>query len=247
MNQIFGPARAVVHPRYAVLPPAGFVPSRLPGWEQARCQVMVSPALGARFFQMRISVPSEGLCEGNTGPNEYFIYLVEGSASLHLQERRHRLETGSYVYVPPGLDLQLQGAGPASTVLVFQKPYLALSGVAKPAARVGHEREAKAAPWPETESVRCQSLLADQPAFDLAVQILTFSPGAAWPVVYSGPMEQSLTLLKGQGMFKLNENWHPSQAGDVIWVAPYCPHWFAAIGKEPACLIRCLEVNREPV
>ena len=28
--------------------------------------------------------------------------------------------------------------------------------------------------------------------------------------------------------------WYPVTAGDFIWMAPYCPQWFGAIGKTPA-------------
>ena len=48
MNDLFGFTRNVVKERYALLTPSGFVPSALPGWEKAVCNVLISPAMGAR-------------------------------------------------------------------------------------------------------------------------------------------------------------------------------------------------------
>jgi (S)-ureidoglycine aminohydrolase len=33
-------------------------------------------------------------------------------------------------------------------------------------------------------------------------------------------------------------------AGDVIWMAPYCPQWFVAMGKSPASYLYYKDVNR---
>jgi (S)-ureidoglycine aminohydrolase len=51
-------------------------------------------------------------------------------------------------------------------------------------------------------------------------------------------------MLEGQGIYRLDADWHPVQAGDVIWMAPYCPQWFAAIGPAPARYIYYKDVNR---
>src|SRR2546429_7213252 len=108
---LVGSTRYVVAARYALLTPSGFVPSYLPGWEKAVCNVLISPAMGARFSQLLITLEKDGQCLGNTGANQYLIYLLEGAASNLLDERRHRLEGGSYVYLPAGKDVQIKGGG----------------------------------------------------------------------------------------------------------------------------------------
>src|SRR5688572_18422446 len=137
MSDLFGFTRAVLKTRYALLTPSGFVPSYLPGWEKAVCNVLISPAMGARFSQLLVTLEQEGQCLGNTGVNQYFIYLIEGSASILLDGRRHRLEAGSYVYLPSGKDVQFKSGGPGSRILIFQKEYYPLPGTSKPAAFVG--------------------------------------------------------------------------------------------------------------
>jgi (S)-ureidoglycine aminohydrolase len=54
-------------------------------------------------------------------------------------------------------------------------------------------------------------------------------------------------ILRGQGIFRLGPDWHPVQAGDVIWTAPYYPQWFVAMGMTPASCIYCEDVNRDPM
>ena len=247
MPDPFGFTRNIVRQRYALLTPSGFVPSYLPGWQKAVCHVLISPAMGARFSQLFITLESDGQCMGNTGTNQYFIHVVEGTASILLDERRHRLEAGSYVYLSAGMDVQLKSGGPATRVLIFQKPYEPLPGTTKPAAFVGHERDIKGQPFLGNEDARLQALLLDQPAFDMAVNIFTYQPGATLPFVETHIMEHGLMMLSGQGVYRLDADWHPVQAGDVIWMAPYCPQWFVAMGKTPASYIYYKDVNRDPM
>ena len=70
MTDLFGFTRNVVNNRYALLTPSGFVPSYLPGWEKAVCNVLISPAMGARFCQLLITLERDCRGAGNTGfPN----------------------------------------------------------------------------------------------------------------------------------------------------------------------------------
>ena len=203
--------------------------------------------MGARFSQVLITLEKDGQCLGNTGVNQYLVYVLEGAATIMLDERRHRLDTGSYVYLPVGKDVQIRGGGAPSRILLFQKEYQPLSGVAKPAAIVGNEREIKGQPFLGNEDARLQVLLPDQPAFDMAVNIFTYQPGATLPFVETHIMEHGLMMLGGQGVYRLDADWHPVQAGDVIWMAPYCPQWFVAMGKTPASYIYYKDINRDPM
>jgi (S)-ureidoglycine aminohydrolase len=57
-------------------------------------------------------------------------------------------------------------------------------------------------------------------------------------------MEHGLLMLSGQGVYRLEDSWYPVAAGDVIWMAPYCPQWFVAMGKSPASYLYYKDVNR---
>jgi (S)-ureidoglycine aminohydrolase len=247
MTELFGTTRSVVKVRYALITPAGLVPSQLPGWEKAACHMLISPALGARFSQLLITLEREGKCAGNTGANQYFVYVLEGSASILLEARKHRLEAGSYAYLPSSQDVQIASSAPATRLLVFQKEYQPLPGVARPKGFASHEREVKGQPSPGCEAARLQALLPSLSGFDMAVNVLTCQPGAALPSVETPVMERGLMILRGQGLYRLEEDWHPVQVGDVIWTAPYCPQWFVAMGKTPASFIYYQDVNRDPM
>jgi (S)-ureidoglycine aminohydrolase len=247
MTELFGTTRNVVKQRYALFTPGSLVPSQLPGWEKAVCHVLISPPLGARFAQLLITLEREGQCAGNTGANQYFIYVLEGAASILLDTRKHRLETGSYAYLPAGQDVQIASGAAGTRLLVFQKEYQPLPGVAKPEGFASHEREVKGQPLRGSEDARLQTLLPGNPAFDMAVNILTCPPGAALPLVEAPVMERGWMILRGQGICRLEADWHPVQAGDVFWAAPYCPQWFVAVGKTPASCIYYQDVNRDPM
>jgi (S)-ureidoglycine aminohydrolase len=190
MTDLFGTTRSVVKGRYALMAPAGLVPSQMPGWEKAVCYMLISPALGARFSQLLITLERDGQCAGNTGANQYFVYVLEGAASILLEARKHRLETGSYAYLPSGQDVQIASGAPATRLLVFQKEYQPLPGVARPTGFAAHEREVKGQPIRGNEDLRLQALLPGNPAFDMAVNILTCQPGAALPSVEAPVMER---------------------------------------------------------
>ncbi|MCX6928767.1 MAG: (S)-ureidoglycine aminohydrolase [Verrucomicrobia bacterium] len=247
MTELLGATRNVVKVRYALLTPGSLVPSQLPGWEKALCQVQISPALGARFSQVLITLERDGQCAGNTGANQYFVYVLEGAASILLDSRKHRLEVGGYAYLPAGQDVQISSGAPAARLVIFQKEYQPLRGVAKPAGFVSHEREVKTQPLRGNEDLRLQALLPAHAEFDMAVNLLTCPPGAALPAVEAPVMERGLMIVRGQGIYRLEDEWHPVQAGDAIWMAPFCPQWFVAVGKTPASCIFYQDVNRDPM
>jgi (S)-ureidoglycine aminohydrolase len=247
MTGLFGDTRTVVKDRYALLTPDGHVNSTLPGWENVVCVVQISPAMGAKFCQFFITLNKDSQGRGNTGANQYLIYVVEGTGSILVDEKKHRLEAGHYAYIPPGKDIHIQGSGNGAKLLIFQKPYQPLAGQGKLQPIIAHEREVKGQPFMGNEDARLQVLLPDTLAFDMAVNIFTYQPGATLPFVETHIMEHGLMMLKGQGVYRLDEDYHPVQAGDVIWMAPYCPQWFVAMGKTPASYIYYKDVNRDPM
>ena len=54
-------------------------------------------------------------------------------------------------------------------------------------------------------------------------------------------------MLGGAGVYRLEDNWYPVQAGDAIWMAPYCAQWFVAMGKTPASYLYYKDVNRPAI
>jgi (S)-ureidoglycine aminohydrolase len=151
------------------------------------------------------------------------------------------------VFLPPRTEFHFESKGPGTRLLLFEKQYEPLAGIAPPSeVIVGHESKIPGQPFLGDPDARLQALLPDTPAFDMAVNIFTYRPGATLPFVESHIMEHGLMMLKGQGVYRLDADWHPVQAGDVIWMAPYCPQWFVCSGKTPASYIYYKDVNRHP-
>ena len=69
---------------------------------------------------------------------------------------------------------------------------------------------------------------------------------ATRPFVECHIMEHGMLILEGAGVYKLGDDWHPVEKGDALWLAPYCPQWFVAMGKNPARYIYYKDVNRAP-
>ena len=90
-------------------------------------------------------------------------------------------------------------------------------------------------------------LLPRDPRYDLAVNVFTFQPGASLPLVEVHVMEHGLLMLDGKGVYRLGDDWYPVRQGDVIWIAPYCPQWFVAMGKGPARYLYYKDINRDPL
>jgi (S)-ureidoglycine aminohydrolase len=247
MPELFGHTRTVIKERYAFITPDGFVPSVLPGWKNAVVVVNISPVMnGPRFGQLQITLDETTSGAGNTGTLEHFYYVLAGRCSAQIGANRFNLTAGSYAFVPPKNNFSFGKAVNGTKLLVFQKKFEPLVGARKISAIVGHERDVTGQPFLGNADARLQVLLPDGPAFDMAVNVFTYQPGATLPFVETHIMEHGLLMLSGQGIYRLDADYHPVQAGDVIWMGSFCPQWFVAMGKTSASYIYYKDVNRAP-
>lgn len=246
MNTPAGSSRDMVKQRYALFTPEGFVPSVLPGWSDCVVNIVIAPAIGANLSQLLITLTGAGRGQGNSGETEFLVYVVEGSCRIAVGSEKQDLTRGHYVYVPPKSDYAVDNARENTRLLIFEKRFQSLHGEKTPAALFGDAAKIQGLPFLGNARALLQTLLPEAPAFDMAVNIFTYEPGAALPFVESHIMEHGLLMLAGAGIYRLESDWHPVQAGDVIWMAPYCAQWFAAVGDVPASYIYYKDVNRRP-
>ncbi|MCI0458073.1 MAG: (S)-ureidoglycine aminohydrolase [Gemmataceae bacterium] len=243
---VFGSTRSSVRKDHALIAPDSFVRSPLSGWDGTEGVILISPQMGARFTQY-LALMSPGAVAGPASPGvERVVYVLEGEVTLPAAwEPENTLAAGGYAYLPPNVDVRLL-AKTASRLNVFEKRYVPLPGVAPPRLLFGQEQTIEGVPFLEDPDARLKTLLPQEPFFDLAVNLFTFRPGATLPMVEVHVMEHGLLMLEGQGVYRLADAWYPVQAGDVIWMAPYCPQWFVAMGKGPARYLYYKDVNRDP-
>jgi (S)-ureidoglycine aminohydrolase len=242
MNPRLGLTRNVITRTYALLTPDGHVPSVLPGWSACTAYVLISAAMGARFGQWLVALDPTGRGVGDTGDEEWFLYVVEGSVTVNGAPLRR----GGFAFVPPNRTYQVGDAGGGSRLLVFRKIYEQLSGCEPPAPFTGHEDEVPETPFLGDPHARLKVLVPDTLAADMAVNIFTYDPGATLPFVETHVMEHGMLFLAGGGVYRLDVDWHPVTAGDALWIASYCPQWFIAAGPGPARYIYYKDVNRLP-
>jgi (S)-ureidoglycine aminohydrolase len=244
---VFGSTRTRVCKDHALIAPDSFVRSALPGWGDTEGVVLIAPPLGARFTQY-LALMGPGAVAGPALPGvERVAYVLEGEVTLQVDRGSELVLTGGgYVFLPPGANARLRAAT-ASRLNVFEKRFAPLPGAAPPPPVFGQEQDVAGAPFLGDADALLKALLPQEPAFDLAVNVFTFRPGATLPLVEAHVMEHGLLMLEGQGVYRLADAWYPVRQGDAIWMAPYCPQWFVAMGKGPARYLYYKDVNRDPL
>jgi (S)-ureidoglycine aminohydrolase len=236
----FGHTRSAHAPNHLLHTPDAFVRAVLPGMHKATAVVHISPAGGALFTQYTAEFEAGGSLP--VPAEQRFIYVLEGAISIDGE----RLGRGGHAYLPPGHE-GLVTASAVSRVAVIEKPYEELDDLDTPAFTTGLESASEASALNDDPWLEVRSLVPDDPAFDFRVNTMTYQPGASLPAVESHVMEHGLLMLEGAGIYRLGDAWYPVAAGDFIWMAPYCPQWFGALGKQPAKYLIYKDWDRHPL
>jgi (S)-ureidoglycine aminohydrolase len=224
--------------------PDTFVRIPLPGASGVECIVHAGPQLGANFSQITAVFAGGGML-GPT-PAQRFIYVLSGELALTIGEKKHLLGPAAYAYLPTATAHTVTAMTPAKAS-VIEKHYEPLLHGPVPAVIVGYESSISEIPLMGDPSLRVRSLMPDSDAYDFAVNTMTYEPGTGLSMVEIHVMEHGLLMLEGGGIYRLGDAWYPVEAGDFIWMAPYCPQWFAAIGKKPAKYLIYKDWRRHPL
>jgi (S)-ureidoglycine aminohydrolase len=206
--------------------------------------VHVGPALGAAFAQYTAEFESGG--ELGPTPAQRFIYVLEGIVQAEVDGKMNELSPRNYAFFPEGAPHRV-AASKASRVVVIEKRYHPLAGIPLPKTIVSAEDAVAAHPLNDDSDLQVKCLLPDAPSFDFAVNTMTYQPGAALSMVEMHVMEHGLLMLEGGGIYRLGDSWYPVTAGDFIWMGPWCPQWFGAIGKIAAKYLIYKDCNRHPL
>jgi (S)-ureidoglycine aminohydrolase len=245
-----GHTRSVNRRDHLLLTHDTFVRAALPGMQNGVAIVHVSPAVGAAFTQYTAELDPGGTLgpAPSNAPTQRFVYVLSGAVDLATDTSFHSLAPGGYAYVPADLTHTVTAQG-ATRLAVIEKTYqpAAGMGVAAPHLLVGKEADVASIALMGDPGLQVRSLLPDQPAFDFAVNTMTYQPGASLSRVEIHVMEHGLLMLEGGGIYRLGDSWYPVTAGDFIWIAPFCPQWFGALGKHPAKYLIYKDWNRHPL
>jgi (S)-ureidoglycine aminohydrolase len=178
---------------------------------------------------------------------ERFLYILSGTLALTAGGATTPLSAGSFAFLPAGAEHMILAESAAQAV-VIEKPYQPLAGVdAGPAIVIGNEADRPAEPLGGDPDLLVRRLMPDGREWDFAVNTMTYAPGAALSQVEVHVMEHGLLMLEGGGIYRLGDHWYPVTAGDFIYMAPYCPQWFGALGKTPAKYLIYKDWYRHPL
>ena len=252
MSIPYGQTRTRVAARHALIAPDGHVKSVVPGITGAATIILINPTMGARFAQLLVTFETGGSAVGGAaagaaGAVQTAGYFETGGATLVVGGLKQKVAAGAFFYAPAGEAWSITAPKKGTRVTLFQKKFEPLAGVAAPGAIIGDAAKVPGQPFLGDPDARLQVLLPDVPAFDLAMNIFTYQPGATLPFVETHVMEHGLLMLAGQGVYRLEDSWYPVAAGDFIWMASSCPQWFVAMGKTPASYLYYKDVNRAAV
>jgi (S)-ureidoglycine aminohydrolase len=239
-----GQTRSAQQPNHLLLTPDTFVRTALPGMKACTAIVHAGPALGARFTEYTAEFESGGELEATTA--QRFLYVLEGQLKLEMDGRESDLGVRGYTYLPEGTPHRVI-AGKPSCAAVIEKSYQPLSSVERPRAIISSEDAVSSHALNDDPSIEVKCLLPDTMSFDFAVNSMVYQPGAALSMVEMHVMEHGLLMLEGGGIYRLGDAWYPVTAGDFIWMGPWCPQWFGALGKTPAKYLIYKDWNRHPL
>jgi len=151
-----------------------------------------------------------------------------------------------YVYLPADTSHWMRALTVAKAN-VIEKRYEPVAGADQRSFIVGNEATVPAKPLGGDEGLQVRNLMPDGVPWDFAVNTMTYDPGASLAMVEVHVMEHGLLMLEGGGIYRLGDSWYQVAAGDFIWMAPYCPQWFGALGKTPAKYLIYKDWYRNPL
>jgi len=239
-----GQTRSSQQANHLLLTADTFVRAPLPGMKACTAIVHVAPSVGAGFTEYTAEFEAGGEL-GNTNAQR-FLFVMKGALCVHIDGKRQELGPRGYAYFPKGAQHQVI-ASKAAQAAVIEKLYQPLHSVATPQVIVSSEDHVMSHSLNDDPDLQVKCLLPDELRFDFAVNTMTYKPGAALSMVEMHVMEHGLIMLEGGGIYRLGDSWYSVSEGDFIWMAPWCPQWFGAIGKMPAKYLIYKDWNRHPL
>ena len=229
-------SRGVRGRAYTVVTPANHYPSRLPEFGDAPVVKLVTPRLApARIGEYLIALPAGG---GTVRPVaaglETFLYGLEGDATVIAGGSALSVRTGAFAYLPATADYELDAGGLPARLLAVRRRYVPAPGHRPPGPFAGHRDDEPFSDTPVPGFRRRELLPTTDPAFDFNMSLLAFDAGVGLDNIEIHDEEHGLYMTAGAGLYFLDGARHEVEAGDFIYMAPYCPQGFTATGREPA-------------
>ncbi|XP_077244861.1 ureidoglycine aminohydrolase [Tasmannia lanceolata] len=245
LQDLPGFTRSVYRRDHALITPESHVFSPIPDWINTLGAYLITPAMGSHFVMFLAKMQENSKSALPPQDVERFLFVIQGSVILsNGSATSHRLLVDSYAYLPANFDHSVE-CHKSATLVVFERRYFNLENQV-PEHIVG---STDMQPLLETpgEIFELRKLLPTSAPYDFNIHIMDFQPGEYLNVKEVHYNQHGLLLLEGQGIYRLGDSWYPLQAGDAIWMAPFVPQWYAALGKTRSRYLLYKDVNRNPL
>lgn len=241
--------RGVVKRNYAFMPPEGVLESRLPAYDKTVVRFLTAPVMGARFAQAILEIaPGGGTIKEQRDQLQHFFLVLSGVVEFsHDGGAPKAFPTNAYAYLPPGSAYTLRNTSDAEArVLILKRPYEKAEDFDVPEAIISHIDQVERINHTGNAGRGWQHLLPrDDMRFDMEMNILSFAPGTYFPAVETHIMEHGLYMLRGQGLYFLESDWHEIWENDFVWMGSYVPQQFYPTGWGEAAYLLYKDVNRD--
>ncbi|XP_042009848.1 (S)-ureidoglycine aminohydrolase-like [Salvia splendens] len=245
LKDLPGFTRSVYKSDHALITPESHVFGPLPEWSNTLGAYLITPSMGSHFAMYLVKMQEFSKSALPLKDVERFVFVLHGVVTLtDASGAKHNLEVDSYAYLPPNLKHSLDSSA-AATLVVLERRYNYLENHASEQI-IGSTSEQPLLETPG-EVFQLRKLLPTSLAYDFNIHIMDFQPGEFLNVKEVHYNQHGLLLLEGQGIYRLGDSWYPVQAGDTIWMAPFVPQWYAALGKSKTRYLLYKDVNRNPL
>ena len=229
-------SRGVRRTSFTLVTPANHYPSRLPPFGDAPVVKLVTPRFApSRIGEYLIALPPGGGTHEPVAPGfETFLYALDGAATAAVGGAELSLRAGGYAYLPAAASFMIFAGPQPARLLMIKRRYEPAPGHDEPRLISGHRDDEPFADTPVRGFRRRELLPTTDPAFDFAMSLLAFDAGVGLDNIEVHDEEHGLYMTAGAGLYFLDGALHEVEAGDFIYMAPYCPQGFTATGAEPA-------------
>jgi len=270
-----GFTRSVLAPDHALITPESRTWAPLAGWVNASAAVLVSPAppMRAGFTMALVDVGAGGalapaLAGGGPGAAaararvQRAVFVLDGSLEVRgecagLGATPLTLHADGFLFLPPPCAASVALASTAGAGLVMWEKLYTRGGVGRdagnappPAVAVASASALPAVVPGGGETFTLRRLLpspSPTSAPDFNVHLMDFEPGQVLATREVHHNQHGALLLEGGGMYRLGGAFHPVTAGDAIWMAPFVPQWFGALGSGRARYIIYKDAGADPL
>lgn len=182
---------------------------------------------------------------------ERFFFILDGTATVAVngwagKSKTVNLHADQYAYVPYETKWSITSQSGGSILVYERVAAERKERLRSPVFQSGSVHDHPVLPV-DGEMFVLRKLLPQTSDYFFNIHVMDFLPGEHLNVKEVHYNQHGLLLLAGKGIYRLGDEWMPVKAGDAIWMAPYIPQWYAALGSEPSRYIIYKDTIEDPV